>query len=29
VQVTVAQNVKPTFDLILIGATYKRMGINV
>jgi hypothetical protein len=29
VQVTVAQTVKPTFDLILIAATYKRMGINV
>jgi hypothetical protein len=29
VQITVAQTAKPVFDLISIGATFKRMGINV
>jgi hypothetical protein len=29
VQLTIAQSSKPVFDLIAIGATFKRMGINV
>lgn len=29
VQITVAQTSKPVFDLVSIGATYKRMGVNV
>jgi hypothetical protein len=29
VQLTIAQNTKPTFHLISIGATFKRMGVNV